>query len=123
MNIHDLYQQVTDAIVAELEHGAIPWVKNWKGEYALPTNANTTKHYNGINVAILWYEGERRGYEHQLWLTYNDARCVACLIIMLLRFDSGYPWQPEKAEALWDTSGAFPKNVPKCWCYAWCSAP
>ena len=37
----DLYQEVTDAIVAELEKGVAPWVKPWNQEYSgMPRNGN-----------------------------------------------------------------------------------
>ena len=73
MKVHDLYRSVTDAIVAELEAGAVPWVRPWKGTNLMPTNAATKKRYYGINIPILWYSAEKRGYEHHLWLTYRQA--------------------------------------------------
>ena len=30
----DIYQRVTDSIVAELERGVRPWLKPWKAEHA-----------------------------------------------------------------------------------------
>jgi antirestriction protein ArdC len=42
--ISDLYQSVTDAIIAELEAGAPPWVKPWtagKTGGLMPANAAT----------------------------------------------------------------------------------
>ena len=73
LQIKDLYRSVTDAIVAELEAGAVPWVRPWKGTNLMPTNAVTKKRYNGINIPILWYTAEKRGYEHHLWCTYRQA--------------------------------------------------
>ena len=73
MQIKDLYRSVTDAIVAELEAGAVPWVRPWKGTNLMPTNAVTKKRYNGINIPILWYIAGKRGYEHHLWCTYRQA--------------------------------------------------
>lgn len=74
MNIHDLYRTVTASIIAELENGAIPWVRPWKGTTLMPTNAATGRRYNGINIPILWYIAEKRGYPHQLWCTYRQAQ-------------------------------------------------
>lgn len=73
MNIHDLYRTVTESIIAELEAGVVPWVRPWKGANLMPTNAATGKRYNGINIPILWYVAEKRGYEHNLWCTYRQA--------------------------------------------------
>jgi antirestriction protein ArdC len=73
MNIHDLYRTITESIIAELETGAIPWVRPWKGTNIMPTNAATGKRYNGINIPILWYIAEKRGFPHHLWCTYRQA--------------------------------------------------
>ena len=66
MRIKDLYRSVTDAIIAELEAGAVPWVRPWKGTNLMPTNAATKMRYNGINIPILWYSAEKRGYADRL---------------------------------------------------------
>jgi antirestriction protein ArdC len=52
----DLYKSVTDNIIADLEKGAVPWVKPWKGENSggIMPNAATLRYYTGINVLILW---------------------------------------------------------------------
>ena len=76
MKIQDLYKTVTDNIVAELEKGAIPWFKEWKGESLIPHNAITLRPYSGINIPILWYGMQRHGYEHHKWCTYQQA-CAA----------------------------------------------
>ena len=54
----DLYQEVTDRIVAMIEAGAAPWRKPWTmprlpGVPALPVNAATGQPYHGINVLLL----------------------------------------------------------------------
>lgn len=54
----DLYQEVTDRMVAMIEAGAAPWRKPWTtprlpGVPALPINAVTGQSYHGINVLML----------------------------------------------------------------------
>ncbi len=54
----DLYQEVTDRIVAMIEAGAAPWRKPWTtprlpGVPALPVNAVTGQPYHGVNVLLL----------------------------------------------------------------------
>ncbi|MFZ1643354.1 MAG: zincin-like metallopeptidase domain-containing protein [Candidatus Contendobacter sp.] len=54
----DLYQEVTDRIVAMIEAGAAPWRKPWTtprlpGVPALPVNAATGQPYHGVNVLLL----------------------------------------------------------------------
>lgn len=54
----DLYQKVTDTIIQHLEAGTTPWQKPWAGgevtPFRMPKNNTTNKHYNGINVLLLW---------------------------------------------------------------------
>ena len=52
----NVYNYVTDRIVAELEKGNIPWKKNWKGQQAI--NYLTRKPYHGINTLLLPLPGE-----------------------------------------------------------------
>ena len=53
----DLYQHVTDQIVAALDQGVRPWVKPWSTEHlagrvSRPLRA-CGKHYRGINCLVL----------------------------------------------------------------------
>lgn len=76
MKIADLYRQVTDSIVAELEAGVAPWVKPWKeGRTAglMPQNAATGRPYTGINIPILWDAAHRNGFTRHEWLTFKQA--------------------------------------------------
>ena len=47
----DLYQIVTDKIIAQLEKGCIPWKQTWRSE--VPKNFVTGNPYRGINVLFL----------------------------------------------------------------------
>jgi antirestriction protein ArdC len=78
MSVAQLYQTVTDRIIAELEQGVVPWVQPWKttaanGTGLLPSNAVTGRGYHGINIMILWGARHRRGYAANQWLTYKQA--------------------------------------------------
>lgn len=58
-NRANLYDEITDKIIAELEAGRVPWVQPWgtaaaKAPLAMPQNASTGRRYSGINVLILW---------------------------------------------------------------------
>src|SRR5262245_44981562 len=69
----DVYQTVTDKIVAALEHAG-QWEKPWSsafadgGAFARPRNAMTDKAYRGMNVPLLW--SEKRASVH--WATYKQ---------------------------------------------------
>lgn len=75
MKIASLYEQVTNAIIAELERGAVPWVKVWDSDAGglLPENAATRRQYSGVNIPILWCEAARRGYPTHEWMTFKQA--------------------------------------------------
>lgn len=75
MNIQQLYSEVSAKIIAELEAGAVPWLKCWKGTNTglVPANAISKRAYSGINVPILWFTAAEKGYEKHAWLTYQQA--------------------------------------------------
>jgi antirestriction protein ArdC len=76
MKIAAVYEAVTRSIIAELEQGAAPWVKPWKGgnrSGVLPANAITGRCYSGINIPILWHAADLHGYPTNAWLTFKQA--------------------------------------------------
>lgn len=71
----DIYQEITDSIIAAIEAGAgdcaLPWHR--KGAmHSLPANAITNRPYNGINVFLLWVTAEAKGYLTNEWATYRQ---------------------------------------------------
>ena len=73
----DLYQRVTDQIVASLEQGVRPWMKPWNAEHAAgritrPLRANGIP-YQGINILVLWGEAVAKGYSAPIWMTFRQA--------------------------------------------------
>lgn len=75
----DLYQEVTDKIIAALESGVRPWAKSWKNDPnavdrlgILPLRFNGAP-YTGINVVLLWIAGESSGYRSTTWMTFKQA--------------------------------------------------
>ena len=70
----NLYQTVTDRIVASLKEGVIPWEKPWQAPTFpggnFPRNFRTDKPYRGVNVFLLW----STPYSAPLWLTYKQAQ-------------------------------------------------
>lgn len=73
----DLYQEITDKIVAQLEQGIAPWVQPWRNTYGSvsdPHNAVSRRCYSGINVLLLWIASIERGYHTSGWLTFKQAK-------------------------------------------------
>ena len=74
----DLYQTVTNKIIAQLEAGAVPWVQPWGRDgiqtpFGLPQNAATGNTYSGINILLLWGAAIETQRSTQTWLTFKQA--------------------------------------------------
>ena len=76
----DLYQEVTDTIMAAIENGTAPWQRSWDASTLWPRNPTTNKPYHGINVMLLAGEGFQDGR----WCSYQQAK--------------GREWQVRKGE-------------------------
>ena len=72
----NVYEAVTARIIAELEKGAAPWVKPWKGSGVaeLPYNAASSRRYNGVNILLLWEAAMEHEYRLASWLTFVQAK-------------------------------------------------
>jgi antirestriction protein ArdC len=70
----DLYAQVSERIIAELEDGALPWVKPWAVTAGrnMPCNAVTSRPYSGCNVVLLWLARDQ-GWPTPRFLTFKQA--------------------------------------------------
>ena len=72
--MNDLYQTITDKIIAELSAGTAPWVRPWSGAAdPLPRNAVSQRPYRGINNVLLGLEAFGHGYATNQWLTFRQA--------------------------------------------------
>ncbi|MGJ8530797.1 MAG: ArdC family protein [Alphaproteobacteria bacterium] len=74
----NLYDEITNNIIGELEAGRVPWVQPWgtaaaKAPLAMPNNATTGRGYSGINILILWGAVIAHGFPTQSWLTFRQA--------------------------------------------------
>jgi antirestriction protein ArdC len=74
----NLYNEITDKIIAELEAGRVPWVQPWgtaaaKASLSIPKNAATSRQYSGVNILILWGAVIELGFTGQSWLTFRQA--------------------------------------------------
>ena len=121
----DLYQEVTDTIIAELEKGAAPWVRPWRsaGEHH---NAITKRPYRGINALLLWIEAQNKGYQHTAWLTYKQAKEAgghvrkgekSTLVVLWKPFDvteTDEETGEEKTETRWILRAFNVFNVSQC---------
>lgn len=72
----DIYQNVTDQIIAMLEKGVVPWRSPILGRQSagMPKNLESGKEYRGVNVFLLAFTAWANGYESSYWLTFNQAK-------------------------------------------------
>lgn len=73
----DIYQTVTDQIIAELEKGVRPWQRPWsagnmEGRVVLPLRHNGIA-YRGVNILSLWIAALAKGYGAPIWMTFKQA--------------------------------------------------
>lgn len=72
----NLYQDITDRIISDLEAGRVPWVQPWGSANAaigMPHNAISNRRYSGINVLTLWHAVVSRGFSSHAFLTFRQA--------------------------------------------------
>ncbi|MDB4725907.1 zincin-like metallopeptidase domain-containing protein [bacterium] len=68
----DVYQEVTNTIIAQLEAGTAPWQKSWSGNGGGFPQRVTGQDYRGINVLLLAMQGR----SHPTWMTYKQAEAL-----------------------------------------------
>jgi antirestriction protein ArdC len=73
----DIYDRITNQIVAELDKGVRPWHKPWSAEHAQgritrPLRSNGIP-YQGVNVLMLWSAALDKGYSAPIWMTFKQA--------------------------------------------------
>src|SRR5690606_15997607 len=69
--MNELIAATLDRLLADIESGKLDWKKTWIGG-GLPSNYTTRRHYNGINILLLWIAAQSAGYPTQEWATYKQ---------------------------------------------------
>jgi len=73
----DIYSQITQKIINDLEKGQLTWRKPWSDENLAshvmrPLRWNNIP-YTGINTIMLWATAAEKGYASPYWMTYRQA--------------------------------------------------
>jgi len=69
----NLYTEITNRIIQQLENGIPPWRRPWTVQgTGLPSNASTGKHYRGINILLLWLAADANGWDSGLFGTFRQ---------------------------------------------------
>jgi antirestriction protein ArdC len=69
---NDVYEIVTERLIAQLESGAAPWRKPWNATQEMPKNLVSGKSYRGLNFFLLACSGFPSPY----FLTYKQAQSL-----------------------------------------------
>jgi antirestriction protein ArdC len=73
----DIYQSVTNTIIAQIEAGGGPSEMPWHHDgvpIGRPGNALSNSFYRGINVIMLWIAAQIANYPTGQWATYRQWR-------------------------------------------------
>jgi|TARA_Y100000815_G_scaffold141107_1_gene127661 antirestriction protein ArdC len=70
----DTYQDVTDAVLANLEAGTRPWQQDWQGAPVQMPHRVTGDAYRGINIVLLWMSATTNGFGGRTWMTFKQAK-------------------------------------------------
>ena len=77
-NLLNVFDRVTQKIVADLEKGVRPWQKPWNGDNAASRIVRPKRHngeaYNGVNILLLWDAAIERGFQNPTWMTFVQAK-------------------------------------------------
>jgi len=98
----DIYQRITDQIVAALEAGSaaggwrMPWHASTAGDgpSARPVNAATNTPYRGVNILALWAAAQAHGYTSPAWGTYRQWRELGAQVRKGEQASSIVFWRP-----------------------------
>ncbi len=64
----DVYQEVTDRVLAALDAGTVPWRQPWITANGRPRSMSTRQNYRGVNVMMLGMSGHASAW----WGTYRQ---------------------------------------------------
>ena len=74
----DVYNRVTDRIIADLEKGVRTWLKPWNAGHTAGKITRPLRHngipYQGMNILLLWGESLDKGYSAPIWITFKQAQ-------------------------------------------------
>ena len=71
----DIYQEVTNQIILDLEKGTPIWEQPWrKGFLGFPFNIFSNSFYSVINTLILWLRQSKTGFKTSQWLTFLQVK-------------------------------------------------
>ena len=69
----DIYQEITDTIIVQLETAGSDWIKNWSSSnIGGNININSKNSYRGINILLLNHSRYSNSFESSTWGTFKQ---------------------------------------------------
>lgn len=94
----EVAEEITDAFIAALQAGTVPWRKPWSGSGLEPRNYYSNRPYRGINTLILGLASQMQGYESPCWTTYKAAEQRGAQVRKGEKSTKIIFWKPLKVE-------------------------
>ncbi len=111
--MQDLYQRITDRIIAAIEAGTPPWIKPWSDhDSGFAANLLTHKPYRGINLLLLHAESMLHGFTSSRWLTLKQANQLGALVNKGERGTGIVFFKWKEVDAEGDEGGADEGEIP-----------
>ena len=76
----NIYESITARVIAGLETDGLAWFRPWAANGYGPINHTTGRAYKGFNVFWLNTVCAEQGYEHNEWLTFNQAKAIGATL-------------------------------------------
>ena len=102
----DVYQRITDQVVAAIEAGAgpveMPWHRSGVGT-TRPINAFSAQPYQGVNIVSLWAVTAVKDFVSGYWATFKQWQCLGAHVragekgspvVFYKRYVTGQPGNP-----------------------------
>ena len=77
---YDVYEEVTNQIIAALEQGVKPWECPWQTNAAALPLRVTGDSYRGINYVLLSLKAWAEGYRNPVWMTFKQAKDLGGMV-------------------------------------------
>ena len=100
-NGKNLFETITDKIIALIEAGEANGRITWAGQGAvagMPVNMKTGNAYSGINVLLLWAAAQENGYTSPFWLTFKQAKELGGMVRKGEKAATGIFWGSREIE-------------------------
>ena len=108
--MRDLYQEMTDRIVAQMESGDSNWINPMAGSGggSWPMNATTGNRYNGVNVLMLMGMAPSA----RAWATFKQWQSKGCKVIKGSKGEAIVFFKQLTVKDRNDPTGEATKNIP-----------